>query len=217
MQAPVNTTKVPNGVYPAGINFTHPIPPNLFTDPDGDVEDITLSAFSASGITIPFLYVDFTAGIFYGVPAVNTDVGTYTIKIIAEDTDILSSDGYTYFNITVVANQPPRVDQGLQVAPQNVSVHYEFSYTVPSNAFMDPEGETIYIRHQLIPNNFPTTFNQTTRTVTGTLSDNSKHGTYQLRFYAEDKHNLTYAQLDMNFQYFENLPPVINSPLPQPP
>ena len=95
-------------------------------------------------------------------------------------------------------------------------IYFPFSYTVPADAFLDPEGEEIFLRHELDPNNFLTTFDATTRTVSGILEDNSLDDEYKLLIYAEDIHNLTYVKDTVKFRYYQNEAPTALASIPTP-
>ena len=61
----------------------------------------------------------------------------------------------------ITSNQIPVFDQGLPTPAPNPSVYYQFSYTIPADAFKDPEGDPITITPTLIPNNFTITYDST--------------------------------------------------------
>lgn len=61
------------------------------------------------------------------------------------------------------------------------------------------------------PNNFTTTYNATTRTVSGTLADNTLFGVYNITFYAEDIWNVSAYTENITFEYYENMPPIVDT------
>lgn len=119
-------------------SFAIPTAPATFTDPEGDA--ITLSAIGVpAGLT-------FTAGPASANPTGNfmgtpTTAGTFSVTVTGASTGGSVS---TTFTITVsAANQPPTVANAL--ADRTVGVNQFVSFTIPTNTFTDPEGDSIML------------------------------------------------------------------------
>lgn len=182
---------------------------------DDDQETITYSVHYPVNNPSSWLSFDSATRTFSGTPTVNTDVGTYIVTVRADDTNPNSAAGEANFTITVTQNYIPQLDQGLTAAT-DTSVFYEFSYVVPTDAFMDPEGDTMTIRVEVDPPNFSVAYTDVDRTVRGTLSDNTLYGDYTLTFHVEDIWNASTFTHTLPIKYLENFPPVVNTPAPDP-
>lgn len=137
----------------------------------------------------------------------------HLVKLKANDPNPHSDEGTQEFILKILSNKIPELDQGL-VPPVNPTVHYRFNYEVPSDAFKDPDNDPFSIRVELIPDEFTLSYHSGSRMVTGILNDNTKHGTYIVRFYVEDSYNISSYIRDMEFQYNKNEKPRINTPAP---
>ena len=135
----------------------------------------------------------------------------YTITVTAQDPNPNSDHGNTSFSLDIIPNEIPEFDTGLHVVPVNMTVHYQFAYTVPSDAFKDKEGDDITVVFSLIPDEFVMTYDNTTRVVSGTLDDNTKFGNYTMHFDVTDIWNVSTLVAELNFTYFENMPPVVGT------
>ena len=113
--------------------------------------------------------------------------------------------------MTVNANQIPTSNRGLYNSVTSPIAFFPFSYTVPIDAFKDPEGEAITITASLLSNNFPITYDASSRIVTGTLTNNSLYGWQTIRFSVTDIWAVTAYTVDLSFYYYYNQPPVINT------
>ena len=179
----------------------------LFQDEDG--ESVTSYSFVSSPDATGWLNFDSTTRTFSGTPTVNTDALNYTITVIAEDPNPNSDHGNTSFNLEIIPNKIPEIDQGLYIVPVNQSIYHEFTYTVPTDAFKDFEGDAMTISPSVIPNEFSLSYDSTTRVVSGTLQDNSKGGNYTMHLDVVDIWNVGTLEAEINFTYYENLPPSV--------
>lgn len=212
-RSPRNTTTLPNKSFVAGYALSFSFASGLFIDDDG--EPVTYS-MGASPSASSWLSFDETTRTFSGTPVVNTDAKNYTIYVYGNDNNTYSSNGQTYFTLEIKINKPPELDQGLP-ASNNTVVYFLYSYTIPANAFKDPEGEEISVRHELIPDDFVTTYDPITRKITGTPTDNTKTGTYTLKLYVEDVWNTTSFSTTKTFTVTKNQPPVVLTAPSNPP
>ena len=206
-RSPVNNTYIPNQSSIAGFYYSYTFSSSLFSDPDG--EPITYSYGTIPGNSwLSFNSVTFTLS---GNPIPNGDAATYTVYIYSDDNDTYSATSSTYFILTITPNQIPVVDKGLYTPAPNPSVYHQFSYTIPADAFKDPEGDPIAITPTLIPNNFTITYDSTNRIVTGTQTDNTKYGSYTLQLSVTDNWAVSVLVVNLAFTYKQNMPPVVNT------
>jgi hypothetical protein len=203
-RAPRITGSISNHSTVAGYAYSHTFSSTLFTEDDGEPMTYTIVTSPSQS----WLSIDSATRTISGTPIPNINAQYYTIYVYANDNNTNSGSTYTYFYLNVTANQIPTIDQGLPSA-LNVIVHQPFSYTVPADAFKDPEGEAYTIRYALIPDNFTTTYDSVTRIVSGTPSDNSKYGSTTLRFYVEDIWNVSSYIRDVSFTVYKNNAPTI--------
>ena len=204
--SPYNITTIADRSFDAGYPLNFDFDDDIFNDTDG--ETVNLYTFSSSPDATGWLSFDSTSRIFSGTPTVNTEAYNYTITIYAQDPNVYSAHGETYFYLDIVPNDQPEYDAGL-VTPTNVTVHFPFTYTVNADAFKDKESDAYTIRYELDPDSFTTTYDSTTRTVTGTLDDNTIFGTYTMKFYVEDSWNVSTFTAPLDFYYHENMSPVV--------
>ena len=205
--SPANTTTISDKSYDAGYLLSFSFSSTLFQDEDG--ESVTSYSFVSSPDATGWLNFDSTTRTFSGTPTVNTDALNYTITVIAEDPNPNSNHGNTSFNLEIIPNKIPEIDQGLYTVPVNQSIYHEFTYTVPTDAFKDFEGDAMTISPSVIPNEFTLSYDSTTRVVSGTLQDNSKGGNYTMHLDVVDIWNVGTLEAEINFTYYENLPPSV--------
>ena len=172
---------------------------------------MSLYTYTSTPDATGWLSFDSASRKFTGTPAINDDALNYTITINAQDPNQYSDHGNTSFTLEIIPNEIPEFDMGLHTVPTNVSVHHQFTYTVPSDAFKDKEGDAITITFSLIPNEFTMTYDSVTRVVSGTLSDNTKFGNYTMHFDVIDSWNVSAFVAELNFTYDENMPPVVDT------
>lgn len=116
-----------------GAAFSYTLPENAFSDADGDM--LTYTAMQSGSESLPaWLAFNAETRTFSGTPAV-ADRGSYTIRIGASDGEASAS---TELVITVPNRAPV---PGTALAAQTANVDEPFSYTVPENAFSDPDSD----------------------------------------------------------------------------
>ena len=187
---------------------------DTYSDPEG--EDITYSYTSNDTSIYSWLTLDNATRDFSGTsPSLGINV-TYLITLNANDHNPNSAEVGQTFLISIMSNKIPELDQGLPT-PENPSVYHPFNYQVPSDAFKDSDGDSFTIRIELLPNEFPVSYDSGSGNINGILNDNTKHGDYKIRFYVEDTYNFSSFIHDMPFTYLENFPPQIITPAVNPP
>ncbi len=168
--------------------FSFTVPNSAFVDIDtGDT--LTLTATLADGSALPtWLSFNPSTRTFSGTPA-RSDVGNLSIRVTA--TDSSSASVSTTFSLTVNnSNQPPIVAN--PVADQSVAQDGNFSFTVPTGTFTDPDaGEILtFSATRADGSALPTwlSFNPSTRTFSGTPA-NGDIGNLTIRVTATDSEN----------------------------
>lgn len=185
--SPTVNSYLPTLQAKAGTSFSYTVPANTITDPDV-WDSITYSIKMPDGSAVPaWLQFDSATGIMSGTPGAG-DVGT--LQFILWGTDNYNYSAGEYVNMTIGApNRTPTLVTALadQAAAQGAS----FSYTVPSGAFTDPDGDTLAYSATLADGTaLPSwlTFNASTRTFSGTPS---ALGTVSVKVTAKDGGNLS--------------------------
>ena len=118
-------------------NSLTPVPGNAFSDGDIMYNDIlTYTANINSQST--WLSFNTPTLTFSGIPINVSDIGISTITVTA--TDLNGGSTSNTFTVTV-GNRIPTVNEGL--ASTSVFVGDQFSYKIPGNAFIDPDGGTL--------------------------------------------------------------------------
>ena len=103
--------------------------------------------------------------------------GTYTITVTATDAGSLS--GSSTISVTVGSNSAPVVNLG--ISNQTAVQYQNWSFTIPSDAFSDPDNDTLSYRvENMIPD---IVFDGTTGTFSGSPSF---YSSFQFTVYAED-------------------------------
>ena len=145
------------------VNFA--LASNTFTDPQG--ETLTYTATLASGAALPsWLSFNATTKTFTGTPPVGT--ADFSIKVMATDTSGLSAS--ETFAANLVAPAAPTITD--QTATQTWTIGKTVDFTLASNTFTDPQGESLTYSATLANGSaLPSwlTFNAATRTFTGTV------------------------------------------------
>ena len=206
--APTNTSVITDQTFTVGYTISITFPDTLFTDVYDTIDNYTFTSVPDAS---SWLTLDATTRTFSGNGVTNNDSGNYTITLHAHDSNNNSDHGNTSFNIEILPNQPPVLDQGLHTSVTNVSVHHLFSYTIPSDAFSDPESNTIEITPILTPNDFVLTYHNTNMTLTGTPSNNTKFGVYNATLSVGDSYNSNAFTVNLIFEVYQNLPPSIDA------
>ncbi|MCA5919745.1 putative Ig domain-containing protein [Pectobacterium brasiliense] len=180
--APIVATPIPAQSVAQDDSLSFTVPAGTFTDPDGDT--LSLSATLANGSALPsWLTFNSATGTFSGTPG-NADVGTLSIKVIANDGNASVS---TTFSLTITnVNDAPMVSA--TIPAQSVAQDGSLNFTVPAGTFTDPDGDTLTLSATLA-NGSPLpswlTFNPATGTFTGTPG-NSDVGTLSIKVTAND-------------------------------
>ena len=145
------------------VNFA--LASNTFTDPQG--ESLTYKATQANGTALPsWLRFNAATQTFTGTPPVGS--ANLSIKVTATDTSGLSAS--EIFTADLVAPAAPTI--GNHTANQIWIAGQTVNFTLASNTFTDPQGESLTYGAKLANGSqLPSwlTFNATTRTFTGTV------------------------------------------------
>lgn len=176
---------IPNQNATEDSAFNYSFPANTFGD--GDVGVVfTYTAELASGGSLPsWLHFDSATRTFSGTP-LNGDVGTISIKVIAND-----GGGATVsdnFDI-VIANTNDAPSVANQIPNQTATENVLFNYTFPINTFNDQDvGDTLTYTAQL-PGGTPLpawlSFDSATRTLSG-IPSNGDVGNITVEVIASD-------------------------------
>ncbi|PAX51879.1 putative Ig domain-containing protein [Brunnivagina elsteri] len=170
--------------------FTFTIPTNTFIDVDaGDI--LSYTATLENGLVLPsWLTFNATTRTFSGTPT-NSEVGSLNIKITA--TDKAGATATDSFAITV-ANTNDAPTLGNAIADQTATEDAIFTFTIPTNTFIDVDADDILSYTATLENGLvlPSwlTFNANTRTFSGTPT-NSEVGSLNIKITATDKAGVT--------------------------
>ena len=120
-----------------GADFSYEIPGNAFRDDDITFDDtLTYTAnINPQGNWLTFASETRT---FTGRPTSTDDIGISTITVTA--TDLNGGSVNSSFTVTV-DNRIPTIGTGLK--DQEAFVGVKFSYEIPEDAFIDPDGGTL--------------------------------------------------------------------------
>jgi YD repeat-containing protein len=144
-------TVVPSGTWvaPAGrvnYDYNHMFAiSSLFTDPEGD--PVSISEIWPTGSHLPewlSVTVDQDAGTvsFHGKPTSNLQAGTLSFQLVGKDTDGLT----TALNASIFINtDSPPTRTSASVVDRTLSIGRSFSFTLPSNTFVDADGDPVTI------------------------------------------------------------------------
>nr|WP_319387195.1 putative Ig domain-containing protein [uncultured Roseibium sp.] len=182
------------------VSFT--LPADAFTDPDGD--PLTLSATLADGSALPsWLSFNAATGTFSSNPPLNFN-GTLSIKVSASDgtADPVSQ---TFDLVIEPENDDPEV--GTVLADQSFNEDTAVSFTLPTDAFTDPDGDpltySVWQREQVGGGPFPLivysllpswlTFNSATGAFSGTPPQDY-NGSIVIAIRADDGNGGDYAE-----------------------
>lgn len=190
-QAPVLNSFLPTLQAKAGTAFSYTVPANTVTDPD-PWDSITYSIRMSDGSAVPaWLHFDPKTLVLSGTPGAG-DVGT--LKFVLRGTDNYGYWAGPYVNMTIGApNRTPTLVSAL--ADQSVAQGATFTYTVPSGAFSDPDGDTLTYAATLADGSpLPTwlSFNAATRSFSGAAST---LGTVSVKVIAKDAGNLSASDI----------------------
>ncbi len=161
---PIVAAQTAAQTWTAGKAVTFTLAANTFSDPQGAT--LTLSATQASGAALPsWLTFNASTRTFTGTPPASTN--GLSIKVTATDTNGLSVS--ETFAIATPAPASPIVTA--QTGTQTWSLAKPVNFTLSSNTFTDPNGETLTLTaKQASGAALPSwlAFNAATRTFTGT-------------------------------------------------
>jgi hypothetical protein len=185
---------IPQLYAKVGVPFNYFIPPGLLSDPNND--PISFRALSADNSTLPsWLSFNGISATFSGL-AQSSNVGNYSLRIIATDNIPGTLDAHKVFNLYV--DHLPYVNQ--RISDQVAGVGLPYNFTVPSSTIIDPDNGDVlsYSSRQRDGSALPAwlNFNPATRRFLGTPNQ-SNTGSYSLVLSASDNHNGT-AQTDFN-------------------
>ncbi|KCZ64445.1 hypothetical protein L53_16540 [Hyphomonas sp. L-53-1-40] len=185
-------------------SFSYQFAASVFSDPDGDV--LSYTATLSDGSALPgWLSFNASTRTFSGTPG-QADVGTVLVHLKAADPSGASVIEPFYLTVSDT-NDSPRVSIALsnQVSLEDSA----FSYTVPSNAFVDPDGDTLtYIATLTDGSALPAwlAFNASTRTFSGTPSQ-ADVGQLAVRVTATDPSNAdAYDDFNLNITNVNDAP-----------
>ena len=130
--APIVSTPITDVTILEEAGWTFQVPADTFDDVDGS---LSYTATLANGATLPsWLTFDASARTFSGTPPLDFS-GAVDLKITASDGEFAISDTFT-LNVLAVDN-PPVVTP---IADQTVAEDTPWLFTLPANAFVDPDS-----------------------------------------------------------------------------
>ena len=164
--------------------YSFRLPENLFVDPDGD--DLTLSIENLPN------WLHFDGHTLSGTPLID-DTGSLKLNIIATDPYGASTSQTLELNIEP-PNQAPAVDQ--IIATQTITANQEWTFRLPENMFIDPDGDDLSFEINNLPNWLK--FDGNTLSGTPTMDD---LGSLKFEIIAKDPYGETASQtLEINIQ-----------------
>ncbi|ACT11526.1 MULTISPECIES: putative Ig domain-containing protein [Pectobacterium] len=207
--APIVATPIPAQSVAQDGSLSFTVPAGTFTDPDGDT--LSLSATLANGSALPgWLTFNSVTGTFSGTPG-NADVGTLSIKVIANDGNASVS---TTFSLTITnVNDAPMVSA--TIPAQSVAQDGSLNFTVPAGTFTDPDGDTLTLSATLANGStLPSwlTFNPATGTFSGTPG-NADVGTLSIKVTAHDGSASVSTTFNLTITNVNDAP-VVATPIP---
>ncbi|WP_043361989.1 putative Ig domain-containing protein [Belnapia sp. F-4-1] len=154
------------------LSFT--LPAGTFTDPDNDALAFTLTGLP-QGVTY-----DAATRTLSGTP---TAAGTYQLTVTATDT--AGATATDTFNLIIEPEEEEPENaapvQAAAIADQGGKVGEALNFTLPSDAFTDPDNDTLTLTVDTLPDGLD--FDTATRTLSGTPT---AAGTYQVTVTATD-------------------------------
>ena len=162
---PVVANPIPDQNHITGSLFSFSFSQNTFADANGD--DLTYTASLSDGSDLPsWLGLESATRTFSGTPV---DAGVYNIRVTASDSLSSVSDVYTLTVVNPSVNQPPVVNN--PIPDQSVEENMSFTFAFAADAFIDPDGDTLFYTSVLSDDNpLPgwLTFDAQTRRFSGT-------------------------------------------------
>ena len=164
---PIQIADLTTQVAVVGQMFSYKIPENAFIDPD-DPDSGTL-LYSAEG-NPGWLMFSTETRTFSGRPPSDTSTGINTVPFTVTDPNGGSVNSDFILNVVTV-NTPPTLNPAQALEDQMTYVNRALDYSIPENAFSDPDGGSLFYSAEGNPNWFK--FSSETRTFTGrpSLSD----------------------------------------------
>ncbi|MBL6080118.1 putative Ig domain-containing protein, partial [Belnapia sp. T18] len=171
--APVVAAAIADQTGQVGVALNFTLPSGTFTDADSDV-----LTFSVTGLPDGITF-DATTGALTGTPTV---AGNYDLTVTATDTsDATASDTFTLVIAPTEADENAAPVLAAAIADQTGQVGEALTFTLPSNAFTDPDGDALAFTFAGLPQGV--TYDAATRTLSGTPT---AAGTYELTVTATD-------------------------------
>ncbi len=183
--------------------FAYAIPAGTFVDPNP--EDVL--TFSTNDLSA-WLTFDPSTASFSGTPG-SGDVGTVTVNVTATDGDGASvTDAFDIMVSGSTTNTAPNIDQG--IGQQIAQIPEAFSFTVPSDAFADADGDALTLSTSTLPGWL--SFDPSTNTFSGTPMAGDG-GTEPVTVTATDPDGAN-VQTTFNVQVLaENVAPRVDAPI----
>ena len=208
---PTNTSTIADQSFTVGDAYSMTFSDTLFTDLHDTIDNYT---FESTPDASNLIKLNETTRTFVKQNGIkNSDAGNYTITLYAHDSNPNSGHGSTTFNIEILPNQPPSLDRGLYTPVTNVSVHHDFEYRIPNDAFSDPENDGIYINVTLDPDDFVLKYTGGNKKLTASPNDNTKFGVYNATLSVGDTYTKNVFTVNLIFEVYQNLPPSIDAPI----
>ena len=154
---PVVATPIPEQVARIGEPFSYTIPAGAYLDPEGQPLAITVIA------PAPWLSYDAATRTISGTPP----AGSTTFSVSVNVSDGFGGIAMDNFNLSIGSagqNLTPTI--ATPVPDQMVVVGQPFSYSIPANAYFDPEGQPLTV--SLTGQPAWVTYDAVTRTISGT-------------------------------------------------
>jgi hypothetical protein len=199
--APTVTSQTSTQIFTPGkdVNFT--LAQNTFTDPRN--ETLTYTATLANGSALPsWLKFDTASGTFSGTAPSTSD--PLSIKITATDTSGLSASE----TFQIMVDKAPKLTS--QTSTQTWKPGQTVSFSLASNTFTDPEGETLtYSATKANGSALPSwlTFDATTMTFSGVVPNTAS--AFSIKVTATDPEGLATSEtFKVQIPY---TPPVVTS------
>ncbi|WP_207508016.1 putative Ig domain-containing protein [Telluribacter humicola] len=177
----------------AGKPYEYRLADDTFIDADGSIASVTMTDLPEG--------LSWDGTVIKGTPARK---GEWTVQVKA--TDNKGASVTTHFKFTITAeNVPPIVNKPVSDLAAKVGV--AFSYRLPDETFVDPDGTIVKITIQGAPEGLIASGNQLSGTPTTA-------GEYLLTATATDDASATVQTTFKLVVTKDNLPPVVASPIP---
>ncbi len=184
--APTVTSQTTTQIFTPGKAVNFSLAKNTFTDPQG--ETLTYKATLANGSALPsWLTFNATTGTFGGTAPNSSD--PLSIKITATDTSGLS----TSETFQIMVDKAPKLTS--QTSTQSWKPGQTVSFSLASNTFTDPEGQTLtYKATQSNGSALPSwlTFDATTGTFSGVVPNTA--AAFSIKVTATDPEGLAASE-----------------------